>query len=79
MKEKIGFGTDYLLSQSLVHFLRTEHPKEWAELIAFIRKSSRPQPKECHAELLRLLGMTQSQLDKAWTKSVLDSKPAGDR
>lgn len=79
MKEKIGFGTDYMLSQSLVHFLRTQHPKEWVELIAFIRKRSRPQPKECRAELLRLLGMTQSQMDEAWRKSVLDSKPAADR
>ncbi|MGD0999694.1 MAG: hypothetical protein ABSA67_03250 [Candidatus Brocadiia bacterium] len=73
MSEKIAFGLDYLLSQSLVHFLRTEHPKEWVELVAFIRNSPRPRPKECHAELLRLLGMTQSQLDAAWTKSVLDS------
>ena len=79
MSEKISFGLDYLLSQSFVHFLRSEHPKEWAELIAFIRTSPRPRPRECHAELLRLLGMTQSELDTAWTKSVLDSKPAGDR
>jgi hypothetical protein len=76
MKEKIGFGTDYMLSQSLVRFLRADHPKEWVELIGFIRKWSRPQPKECHAELLRLLGMTQEQLDDAWSKSVLDLKPA---
>jgi hypothetical protein len=73
MSERIAFGLDYLLSQSLVHFLRSEHPKEWVELIAFIRNSPRPRPKECHAELLRLLGMTQSELDAAWTKSVLDS------
>jgi hypothetical protein len=79
LKEKIGFGSDYLLSQSLVHFLLSERPKEWAELIGFIRQRSRPQPKECHAELLRLLGMTQSQLDEAWRKSILDSKPEADR
>ena len=77
MKDKIAFGTDYALSQSLVHYLRAEHPKEWVELFAFIRKSSRPQPKECHAELLRLLGMTQSQLDEAWRNSVLEAKPGG--
>jgi hypothetical protein len=76
MREKIGFGLDYLLSQSLVHFLRTEHPKEWVELIAFIRKGNRPRTKECRAELLRLLGMTQSQLDEAWRESVLDSTSA---
>ena len=79
LKEKIGFGTDYPLSQSLVHFLLAEHPKEWAELIAFIRKRPRPQPVECHAELLRLLDMTPAQLDEAWRKSVLDSKPVSDR
>ena len=73
VSEKIAFGLDYLLSQSLVHFLRSEHPKEWVALIAFIRRSPRPRPKECHAELLRLLGMSQSELDAAWTKSVLDS------
>ena len=79
MKEKIGSGLDYVLSQSLVHFLRSEHAKAWAELIAFIRTRSRPQPEECRAELLRLLGMTPSQLDEAWRKSVLDSKPGRDR
>jgi hypothetical protein len=79
LKEKIGFGMDYQLSQSLVYFLRADHPKEWVELIAFCRKRSGRQPKECHAELLRLLGMTQSQLDEAWRKFVLDSKPADGR
>ena len=79
LKEKIAFGTDYPLSQSLVHFLLAEHPKEWEALIAFIRRSPRPQTEACHAELLRLLDMTQAQLDEAWRKSVLDSKPAGDR
>ncbi len=78
MKDKIAFGTDYALSQSLVHYLRTEHPKEWVELFAFIRKRSHPDPLACHAELLRLLGMTQSQLDEAWAAYVLESKPAGD-
>ena len=79
LKEKIGFGMDYPLSQSLVWFLRTAHPKEWVDLIAFIRKRANPPPKECQAELLRLLGMTQPQLDEAWRKAILDSKPAADR
>ena len=79
LKERISFGMDYALSQSLVHYLRTERPKEWVGLIAFIRKSFRPQPEDCQAELLRLLDMTRSQLDEAWRKSVLESKSTADR
>jgi hypothetical protein len=75
LRQPINFGLDYPISQSLVHYLRTEHAKEWTELVAFIRKSPRPRTEECRAELLRLLDMTQSQLDETWRQFVLDAKP----
>ncbi len=79
LKERISFRTDYQLAHSLVHFLRHQHEEEWVELIRFIRQlPPRPQAKECHAELLRLLGMTQAELDEEWRSFVLESKPAGD-
>lgn len=77
LKQKISPGTDYLLAHSLVHFLRTKHQKEWLDLVRLIRRRRQPRPEECHAELLKLLGMSQAQLDEAWRQFVLESTPSG--
>ena len=70
-KQKIAAGTDYHLSQSLVHFLRRRHPEQWDALIRFTRQFDSPHPAECRTELLRLLDMDQSQLDAAWREHLL--------